>query len=98
LDKRRTEIEDPVLTATVNERLRALADVSLGRILDKLGGPMGAFVTDDFLIKSAKLSVDALGYGARPDRGAAVNVAVVIQVPQKAASAREWVESHGAAA
>lgn len=93
LEARRKEIIDPTLTAGVGERLRALADVSLQRLLDKVSTPVQT-VSDDFLLQTTKVVVQALGYGARPTSGAAnVNVGVVVQVPPKAATTQEWMAS-----
>lgn len=89
LAERRKEIVDPTLVATVEERLRAVANVALSKVLDKLSSPLP--ITDDFLLKSAKLGTDALGYGARQPSSQTTNVAVVLQVPAKAASTQEWV-------
>lgn len=89
LSERRAELVDPAIVASIQERIQAVAQASLGKILDKLSGPLPS--TDDFLIKSAKLATDALGYGARQPGGGSTNIAVVVQVPQKAASAQEWV-------
>jgi len=94
LAERKGEIVDPVLTATIQERLAAVAGESLNRILEKLAGPVTQ--SDDFLVKTAKLATDAMGYGARP-QGQTTNVAVVVQVPAKAASSTEWAVRHGAA-
>lgn len=91
LEARREELIDPVLRATIKDRLTAVAASSLERILDKLSSPVTP--TDDFLIKSATLATKALGYGAR-DVGSQTNVAVVVQVPQKAASTTDWVNNH----
>jgi hypothetical protein len=90
LAERRAELVDPSIVASIQERIQAVASASLSKILDKLSSPLPA--SDDFLIQSAKLATGALGYGARPAAGSTTaNVAVVIQVPQKAASAAEWV-------
>jgi len=92
LEERRTELVDPVLQASIKERLNAVASVSLEKILDKLTSAVPK--DDDFLIKTATLATKALGYGARDSGGATANVAVVVQVPPKAASVTEWVSAH----
>ncbi len=92
LEERRTELVDPVLQASIKERLNAVASVSLEKILDKLTSAVPK--DDDFLIKTATLATKALGYGARDGGGATANVAVVVQVPPKAASVTEWVSAH----
>jgi hypothetical protein len=93
--ERKDEVVDPSLIATIDERLRAVADSSLKRVLEKLESPINS--TDEFLLKSADLAVKALGYGARPAAGSnTTNVAVVIQVPQKIPSSSDWAAAHTA--
>lgn len=96
LADRREQLVDPVLTATIRDRLASVAAKSLELIIDKLNAPLaGQTLSDDFLLKSAKMSSEALGYGARSaPQGATTNVAVVIQVPQKIQSATEWATVH----
>jgi hypothetical protein len=89
LSERKAELIDPVIVASIQERIQAVASASLDKMLNKLTSPLP--VSDDFLIKSAKLATDALGYGARSAGGSTTNVAVVLQVPQKIASTQEWV-------
>lgn len=93
LSERKSELIDPEIRATINDRLSAVAQASLGRILEKLTGPLRELQTDDFLVKSAKLASDALGYGAKGP-STQTNVAVVIQVPPKIASSRDWANTH----
>lgn len=94
LAERRAEIVDPSLVATVDERLRAVADASLERLLERVTSPVKP--SDDFLLQSAKLSTAALGYGAKAPAAGGVtnNVAVVIQVPPKMASSSDWAAAH----
>lgn len=91
LESRREELVDPQIVASIRDRISAVATASLDKILEKLSGPLPS--TDSFLLESAKLSTKALGYGAR-DAGATTNVAVVIQVPPKSASAEEWTKAY----
>ncbi len=96
LAERKKELVDPILQATINDRLQAVAAESLDRIREKLSGPLP--LTDEFLLKSADLSTKALGYGARvPGAGSTTNVAVVVQVPAKIASASDWAARHAPA-
>jgi hypothetical protein len=91
LSERKGELVDPSIVASIQERLRAVADSALRRILDKVEGPIAP--SDDFLLQSAKLATAALGYGARVPTST-TNVAVVVQVPAKIASATEWAAAH----
>lgn len=90
--ERRAEIVDPELTFSVKERISAVANASLQAVLEKLTQP-GLIVSDDFALRSAKLATDALGYGSRAPTQT-TNVAVVVQVPSKIASAAEWAAQH----
>ncbi len=96
LAERRELLVDPVITASIKERLTAVAARSLELIVEKLNAPLaGQMLSEDFLLKSAKMSTEALGYGARSaGPSQTTNVAVVVQVPQKIPSATEWVTAH----
>jgi len=91
LATRKEEIINPVLRATVEARFKAVAQLSLDRIIEKLSGPLTP--SDDFLLKSAALAKDALGYGARVAQGNGPQVAVVVNLPAKATQ-EEWVSRY----
>ncbi len=57
---RRTEIVDPIMTATINERFEGLAIQSLARLQEKLSQPQ---VADQTVLKAVELSAKALGIG-----------------------------------
>lgn len=59
---RRQEIVDPTLIATVEERLRMVADASLEKLLDKLTKPADE-IPDNLLIAAAQLGAKGLGVG-----------------------------------
>jgi len=89
LAERKGEIVDPLLTATVEERLNALADLSIQRLLEKLAAsPSDKLVTD-----SVELSTRALGYGAR-QQPVAVNNYIAV-VPAVSPSPKAWEEQYG---
>jgi len=96
LAERKEQLVDPVITASIKDRLAAVAARSLELIVEKLNAPLaGQMLSEDFLLKSAKMSTEALGYGARSvPGGSTTNVAVVVQVPNKIPDAREWVTAH----
>lgn len=96
LAERKKELVDPVLIASIQDRLKAIADLSLGRLMKRLESPLDSQTSDDFLLKSAKLATDALGYGARVPTQT-TNVAVVVQVPAKIVNAAEWAAAHAPA-
>jgi hypothetical protein len=93
LDERQREVIDPIIRNEVELRLKAAANASLDRILDKLTGPLP--VTDDFLIQSAKLATGALGYGARQAPGSGPQVNVQINLPNRIHSSNDWAAAHG---
>lgn len=91
LAKRRDDILDPFLVASVEERLRSLANQSLQVIADKLQTTQNP----DLAIKALEISTKALGFGARNPGSGVVNNSFVVQLPPKIASAAEWAGSHG---
>ena len=92
LAKRREEITDPFLVATVEERLRGLATQSLQVIAENLEKTRNT----DLALKAADISVKALGFGARaPTTGAAVQNTFVVQLPPKIDNATDWAKAHG---
>lgn len=91
LAKRRDDILDPFLVATVEERLRSLADQSLKVIADKLQTTQNP----DLALKALEISTKALGFGARTSGSGVVNNSFVVQLPPKIASAGEWAGAHG---
>ena len=72
--KRRGELVDPTLVATINERFTALADRSLTRLMEKLDQPV---VSDNVVLKAVELGAKALGVGgnAAPTAPAADHLA-----------------------
>lgn len=63
LDTRRHEVADPSLTATMEERFRALALRATTVLQEKLNSPG---VNDLVVLKAAEIGVKALGLGQRP--------------------------------
>jgi len=109
LHARKEELTDPELRARIEarmqqieEQLRTIADLSLSRLIDRLAGvnpitglPDARPMEDDFLLKTASMAKDALGYGARPKEGGnGGGVQVVINMPEKAQNTSQWLERH----
>lgn len=93
LAERKSELVDPTIVASTQERLEAVARKSLDLLLEKLEVP-GA--STDLVVKAVEVSTKALGYGAR-DRGVQVSVtqnSYVAMIPPKAATAAEWQQEH----
>lgn len=81
---RRSEIVDPKLTATLEERIRGAAFKSLQIIQDNLE----ANPTFGNALKVAELTLKGMNYGARPQ--AAINQTFVVALPQVIKDEKEW--------
>jgi AraC-like DNA-binding protein len=86
---RKSDLVDPSILMSIDERLRVVADRSLEILHEKLE----ATKNTDLALKIADMSVKALGYGAR-----ASNISVqqnfVVALPPKAASESDWASKH----
>lgn len=58
--KRREELVDPTLLATINERFAAMTERSLQRLMEKLDAPQ---VSDNTVLKAVELGAKAMGVG-----------------------------------
>ena len=78
-----------MLRATIEEKIKALADVSLQILLEKLH----ANRSEATALKALDISARALGFGARPagGPGVQVNVQPVVVVPAKEANGNSWL-------
>jgi hypothetical protein len=90
LAARKTEVVDPQLVLSIDEKLRALASKSLDVVLDKLVAAQNT----DTALKALEITSKALGYGAR-QQNLNVQQNFVVALPPKAASASEWAAAHG---
>lgn len=91
LAKRREELTDPFLIATIEERFRGLATQSLEVIADSLSKTRNC----DLALKALDISAKALGFGARgPANGAAIQNNFVINLPNKIESSTAWAAAH----
>lgn len=89
LAERKAELTDPVLAASINDRLDALARRSLDKLLDRL---------DQGVVKTGELIAMAkLGVGDKNTRPAApavnTNNMYVVQLPPPAPSTQIWLEN-----
>lgn len=90
LAKRREELTDPFLVATIEERFRGLAYQSLDIITEKLETSRNT----DLALKSLDISAKVLGFGARSGGPGQTNQ-FIIQLPPKSANSADWAEEHG---
>lgn len=60
MQSRRTELVDPTLVATIDERFRNLTNRSLDRLLEKLDAPQ---VSDQVVLRAVELGAKAMGVG-----------------------------------
>lgn len=89
LAKRRDDIMNPEMVATLEERYRGLADQSLRVLSEKLSATQNT----DLALKSLEISGKALGFGARGPGTVNQTNNYVVALPPKAASAGEWLKS-----
>lgn len=89
LAKRREDLTDPFLVATIEERMKGIAFQSLDIIAEKLE----ASKNSDLALKALDISSKALGFGARAT-GPGQHNQFIIQLPPKAANSEEWTAQH----
>lgn len=89
LAKRRDDLLDPFLIATLEERFRGLADQSLQVLSEKLE----VTKNPELALKALEISSKALGFGAR-NNSPAVQNNFVVQLPQKIENSSDWAAKH----
>lgn len=89
LAERKTELIDPTLVASIEERLRAMASVSSEIIMEKLAKKNDPA----FALEVMALSTKALGFGAR-QQNVVNQTSFVVQMPEKAASEEAWASRY----
>lgn len=90
LAKRRDDLLNPEIIASLEERFRGLATQSLQVIAEKLEKTSNT----DLAIKALEISSKALGFGARTAPTTATTNNFVVALPAKIASASDWAEAH----
>lgn len=88
LAARRAELVDPAIVASVEERLRGLANLSAQITTEHLA----ATRDPQLALKALSVATKALGYGAPApaQQAVQVNVSPVVVVPAKEGSSEEW--------
>lgn len=89
LAKRRDDVMNPEIIASLEDRYRGLADQSLRILSEKLE----ASRNPDLALKSLEISGKALGFGARSS-GPTQNNQFVIHLPVKSVDAASWAAEH----
>lgn len=89
LEERKAELVDPVIAASIEERLNALAKRSLDKLLDRLDS--GVPVSNSDLVAMAKLGVG--DKNTRPAQPQAQNNLYVVQLPAPAENADNWLKT-----
>lgn len=85
LAQRKSDIIDPSLVMSIEERLKAVTSQSLDIVMEKLE----AAPSLDSAMKVLEMSTKALGYGAR-QANVAVQQNFVVAMPQKVTNAHDW--------
>lgn len=89
LAKRRADISDPYLIASIEERFKGVVTQSLEIVSQKLQDTQNV----DLALKTLDVGVKALGYGARGG-GAQQTNQFIIQLPEKSVNSSEWRDEH----
>lgn len=93
LAQRKSELVDPTIVASIEERLRGLAYQATEVISNKLTAqPNNA----DLAMKALEVSSRALGFGAR-SATVQINNSFAVALPPKIVDAAEWAAKHGRA-
>lgn len=90
LAKRRDDTINPIIAASIEDKLSGVVNQSLEIIAEKLEASRNI----DVAFKGLEIGVKALGFGAR-NSGATNNATFQIIMPGKAASSADWVAEHG---
>lgn len=94
LTQRKSELVDPAIRATIEERFKGLVARSIEILMRKLEKPEGQ-ISDELALKALETAARAAGYGAK-GTNVAVQANFVVQVPAKSASSGDWEREHGA--
>lgn len=89
LAERKSDLVDPSIALTLDEKFRALANQSLDIVMEKLA----VTKNPDTALKSLELASKALGYGAR-QQNLNVQQNFVVAMPTKVQSPEDWAAMH----
>lgn len=91
LAERKTELIDPSIIATIEERMRGVTQQSLEILAEKLEATKSA----DLALNVLNVATKALGYGARVAPQVQNTNNFVVVVPPKSQSVEQWAADHG---
>jgi hypothetical protein len=89
LAERRTEVVDPILAASVKDKMEGVISQSLDILAEKLE----ATRNPDLAIKALDIASKAAGYGAR-QQNVAVQNQFVVHIPNKIQDPHAWADAH----
>lgn len=92
LAERRTELSDPTIVATLEERMKGVMSQSL----DVLGEKLMTTRNAELALKVMETTSKALGYGARQNNNVVQNN-FVVKIPGKASSSDDWARAYSPA-
>lgn len=90
LAKRRDDLLNPEIIASLEERFRGLASQSLQVIAEKLEKTSNP----DLALKALEISSKALGFGARSTPQGPITNNFVVALPPKIESSSDWASAH----
>lgn len=91
LADRKSDLVDPLLLMSIDDRLSVITKRSLEIVHEKLEATQNA----DLAMRAAEMSLKALGYGAR-QANVSVQQNFVVAMPQKVENAHDWAAKHRA--
>jgi hypothetical protein len=89
--ERKGQITDPILQATINERLDGIAMRSLDKIIERLDGPGAGGIKLADLVSVAKLGVG--DKNTRPSGPVQQNNLYVVNLPPPARNSSAWLDN-----
>lgn len=91
LKRRREEIIDPKLLATVEDRLTAVANKAMERMLERLDLSSSS-ISNGELTKMVEVTTKGLGLGPQSRQPVLQQNLYVIPAPQRPANSKEWAQ------
>lgn len=88
LEKRKGDLIDPAIRATIEERFKGLIARSIEILMRKLDKPEGQ-ISDELATKALEIASKAAGYGSKTAQ-VQLNQSFVVHVPPKSASSADW--------